>query len=170
MPQIGCLIVKQLVMVDPEDAVPLRSVPIHPLPFVSEKLPLLELLNRFQLGRSHMAVVAPVLRPFGRAGSTLSTHSSALEEKPKDRSSLLRSLFKRDSGDKDDVVLAETGEKGPRQRSPRNSISSAALDHDQPIGIITLEDLIEECVRGSVSALTLQADRRRGPSHGSSAG
>lgn len=118
-------------MIDPEDAIPLRSVPIHPLPVVSEKLPLLELLNRFQLGRSHMAVVAPVLRPFGRAASTLSALSAVHEEPRKDRSSLLKSLFKRDSGEKDEVVAAETGERADGQRSPRTSISSAGLDHDQ---------------------------------------
>ncbi|KWU47263.1 DUF21-domain-containing protein, partial [Rhodotorula sp. JG-1b] len=54
---IGVLLTKQLILLDPEDAVPLRDIPMSSLPKVSEDLPLLQILNTFQEGRSHIAAV-----------------------------------------------------------------------------------------------------------------
>lgn len=56
---IGTLLVKSCVLLDPEDAVPVSSMIINALPTVPGDEPLLNVLNVFQEGRSHMAIVSP---------------------------------------------------------------------------------------------------------------
>ncbi|KAJ7072531.1 hypothetical protein C8F01DRAFT_1104276 [Mycena amicta] len=55
---LGTLLVKQLVLLDPKDAVPLRSVPLNMVPFVPNNQSLLGILDKFQEGRSHIAIVS----------------------------------------------------------------------------------------------------------------
>ena len=47
----------QCVLLDPEDATPLRSIPLNKVLAISFDEPLLKVLDRFQEGRSHMAIV-----------------------------------------------------------------------------------------------------------------
>ncbi|THH14931.1 hypothetical protein EW146_g5473 [Bondarzewia mesenterica] len=55
---LGVLLVKQCVLLDPKDAVPVRSVPLNKVPSVAQNEPLLGILDKFQEGRSHMAIVS----------------------------------------------------------------------------------------------------------------
>ncbi|KAJ7084731.1 hypothetical protein C8R43DRAFT_1244992 [Mycena crocata] len=55
---VGILLVKQCVLLDPKDAVPLRKIPLNKVPFIPNNEPLLGLLDKFQEGRSHMAIVS----------------------------------------------------------------------------------------------------------------
>ncbi|KAH1252370.1 DUF21 domain-containing protein [Glycine max] len=54
---IGLVLVKNLFMVDSKAAVPLRKMLIRKIPRVSENMPLYDILNEFQKGHSHIAVV-----------------------------------------------------------------------------------------------------------------
>ncbi|KAI0329228.1 DUF21-domain-containing protein [Cubamyces sp. BRFM 1775] len=54
---VGVLLVKQLLLLDPKDATPLRSITLNPIPCVPFNEPLLNILDKFQEGRSHMAIV-----------------------------------------------------------------------------------------------------------------
>ncbi|KAL6513122.1 DUF21 domain-containing protein [Orobanche gracilis] len=54
---IGLVLVKNLLTVHPEDEVPVKSLTIRRIPRVPETLPLYDILNEFQKGHSHMAVV-----------------------------------------------------------------------------------------------------------------
>lgn len=54
---IGLILVKNLLAVDPDDSVPLRKMLIRKIPRVSEDMPLYDILNEFQKGHSHIAVV-----------------------------------------------------------------------------------------------------------------
>ena len=47
----------QCLLLDPGDAVPVRNLPLHKVPFVAQNEPLLGILDKFQEGRSHMALV-----------------------------------------------------------------------------------------------------------------
>ncbi|GAY50135.1 hypothetical protein CUMW_124430 [Citrus unshiu] len=49
--------VKNLLTIHPEDEVPVKNVSIRRIPRVSETMPLYDILNEFQKGHSHMAVV-----------------------------------------------------------------------------------------------------------------
>ncbi|KAI0356283.1 DUF21-domain-containing protein [Trametes cingulata] len=55
---VGVLLVKQLLLLDPKDATPLRSITLNPIPCVPFNEPLLNILDKFQEGRSHMAIVS----------------------------------------------------------------------------------------------------------------
>ncbi|EKM51307.1 uncharacterized protein PHACADRAFT_200129 [Phanerochaete carnosa HHB-10118-sp] len=48
----------QCVLLDPNDAVPVRKIPLNKVPFVPNNEPLLGILDKFQEGRSHMAIVS----------------------------------------------------------------------------------------------------------------
>ncbi|RPD63797.1 DUF21-domain-containing protein [Lentinus tigrinus ALCF2SS1-6] len=54
---IGVLLVKQLLLLDPKDATPLSSIPLNSIPCVPSNEPILSILDKFQEGRSHMAIV-----------------------------------------------------------------------------------------------------------------
>ncbi|GMH04159.1 hypothetical protein Nepgr_005998 [Nepenthes gracilis] len=54
---IGLILVKNLLAVDPDGEVPLRKMIIRKIPQVSENMPLYDILNEFQKGHSHIAVV-----------------------------------------------------------------------------------------------------------------
>ncbi|XP_042010919.1 DUF21 domain-containing protein At4g33700-like [Salvia splendens] len=54
---IGLVLVKNLLTIHSEDTVPVKSVTIRRIPRVAETLPLYDILNEFQKGHSHMAVV-----------------------------------------------------------------------------------------------------------------
>ncbi|KAJ2764546.1 hypothetical protein GGI18_006416, partial [Coemansia linderi] len=54
---VGVLLVKSLILLDPDDAVPVRDARIAPIPLVTPDASLYDILNAFQEGGSHMAVV-----------------------------------------------------------------------------------------------------------------
>ncbi|KAJ2733519.1 hypothetical protein IW152_002985 [Coemansia sp. BCRC 34962] len=54
---VGVLLVKSLILLDPDDAVPVRDARIAPIPLVTPDASLYDILNAFQGGGSHMAVV-----------------------------------------------------------------------------------------------------------------
>ncbi|KAL1745106.1 hypothetical protein HDZ31DRAFT_82171 [Schizophyllum fasciatum] len=55
---LGIFLVKQCVLLDPNVATPLRDMPLNKVPFVPMNEPLLGILDKFQEGRSHMAIVS----------------------------------------------------------------------------------------------------------------
>ncbi|XP_022772745.1 DUF21 domain-containing protein At1g47330-like isoform X3 [Durio zibethinus] len=54
---IGLVLVKNLLTIDSDGPVPLRKMIIRTIPRVSEDIPLYDILNEFQKGHSHIAVV-----------------------------------------------------------------------------------------------------------------
>ncbi|AAW46675.1 conserved hypothetical protein [Cryptococcus deneoformans JEC21] len=62
---LGSLLVKSCVLLDPEDATPLASIPINAIPSIPFDEPLTNMLNVFQEGRSHMAIVSRRVRRVG---------------------------------------------------------------------------------------------------------
>ncbi|OAX41806.1 DUF21-domain-containing protein [Rhizopogon vinicolor AM-OR11-026] len=91
---IGILLVKHCLLLDPKDAIPLRKIPLNKVPFVPNNESLLGILDKFQEGRSHMAIV-----------SRLSVEKAASVKKVAKRS-LTQRLRERvgmgDSSDEDD--------------------------------------------------------------------
>lgn len=75
---IGMLLVKQTVLLDPEDATPIADLIINALPTVPADEPLLNVLNAFQEGRSHMAIVSSRPRKMGVAGSKRDFYDSKI--------------------------------------------------------------------------------------------
>ncbi|XP_071691670.1 DUF21 domain-containing protein At4g33700-like isoform X2 [Rutidosis leptorrhynchoides] len=54
---IGLILVKNLLTIQTNEEVPVKNVTIRRIPKVAESLPLYDILNEFQKGHSHMAVV-----------------------------------------------------------------------------------------------------------------
>ncbi|KAK9720197.1 hypothetical protein K7432_004289 [Basidiobolus ranarum] len=75
---IGVLLVKNLILLNPEDAVPVSEVKIFDSPKVNLDESLFDLLNRFQEGGSHMAQVIDPAKPFSPIG--VITLEDVLEE------------------------------------------------------------------------------------------
>lgn len=59
---MGSMLVKSCVLLDPEDATPLATIPLNSIPSVPWNEPLTNMLNVFQTGRSHMAIVSRLSR------------------------------------------------------------------------------------------------------------
>ncbi|KAE9405402.1 DUF21-domain-containing protein [Gymnopus androsaceus JB14] len=55
---VGILLVKQCVLLDPKDAIPIRNLQLNKVPFIPQNESLLGILDKFQEGRSHMAIVS----------------------------------------------------------------------------------------------------------------
>ncbi|KAG0275289.1 hypothetical protein BGZ95_008961 [Linnemannia exigua] len=62
---IGMLLVKRLITYDPEDHIPVRQFKINSLPEAAPNTSCLDILNFFQEGRSHMAMVTSEPGGFG---------------------------------------------------------------------------------------------------------
>lgn len=159
---IGVLLTKQLILLDPEDATPLRDIPINPLPLVADDLPLLQILNTFQEGRSHMAIVcrrkfspasAPTpLETIPSAGSTVETDLEKGEAgKNGSSDGFFQSMFrrKRSGSGSSNSSSTKAEKKTLEEKGEQPSLSTlnlAELDVEFPQGIITLEDVLEELI------------------------
>ncbi|TFK51438.1 DUF21-domain-containing protein [Heliocybe sulcata] len=80
---IGILLVKQCVLLDPEDATPLRQLPLNKVTYVPRNEALLGILDRFQEGRSHMAIVSRL--SVERAASVKQEVKRSLTQRIRDR-------------------------------------------------------------------------------------
>ncbi|XP_011002701.1 PREDICTED: DUF21 domain-containing protein At2g14520 isoform X3 [Populus euphratica] len=72
---IGLILANNLLTIHPEDKIPVKNVTIRKIPRVPETLPLYDILNEFQKGHSHMAVVTrqckkPEEQPVSNAGDS----------------------------------------------------------------------------------------------------
>ncbi|KAJ3929834.1 MAG: hypothetical protein NXY57DRAFT_1090365 [Lentinula lateritia] len=80
---IGILLVKQCVLLDPRKSVPLRQIPLNKVFFVPQNESLLGILDKFQEGRSHMAIVSRFSRE--KAASVKKTVKHSLTQRLRER-------------------------------------------------------------------------------------
>jgi metal transporter CNNM len=163
---IGLILVKNLLTIHPEDEVPVKSVTIRRIPRVPETLPLYDILNEFQKGHSHMAVVVRRCNP-----TVEQSPSNALENQVKDvkinidgeKSSQDRSLKSKRSFQKWKSFPNSSNNLdrgGSRSKKWSRDIYSDILQIDgsplpklleeEAVGIITMEDVIEELLQEEI--------------------
>jgi metal transporter CNNM len=126
---VGILLVKQCVLLDPSDATPVRRVPLNSVATVAWNEPLLGVLDRFQEGRSHMAVVTRFSRE--KAASVKKVVKKGLTQRIKDRVGMGDSS---DSSDSSDDEADGNGEKedtrSARRRKKKEKRAAGSPDED----------------------------------------
>uniref|UniRef100_V5EKP9 CNNM transmembrane domain-containing protein n=1 Tax=Kalmanozyma brasiliensis (strain GHG001) TaxID=1365824 RepID=V5EKP9_KALBG len=172
---IGALLVKQCVLLDPEDETPVRDMVINALPAVPADEPLLNLLNVFQEGRSHLAIVSSRTRrslpgSFVGLGSNDPKKTQAAaparsgtaariegdlgnidEEKQLDDSDIKKSSFwsrhlRRHHRHADKATSLDLPPETLSEDIDASAVATEMAQRDVPIGIITLEDVLEELI------------------------
>ncbi|KAK7380403.1 hypothetical protein VNO78_32913 [Psophocarpus tetragonolobus] len=163
---IGIILVKNLMFCSPEDETPIKYMTIRRVPRVGEDWPLYDILNQFKKGQSHMAVVlkceenirtaatdAKVKTP-GLCSSLepgdyicISTDESNSHSKETEYySATLKSLMHRE-GDSD---LPQRRLEQPDASSSFENLESIPTTAEEVIGIITLEDVMEELLQEDI--------------------
>ncbi|KAK3012004.1 hypothetical protein RJ639_011262, partial [Escallonia herrerae] len=162
---IGLILAKNLLTIHPEDETPVKNVTIRRIPRVPETMPLYDILNEFQKGHSHMAVVVrqcnkmveepaskiPTGNPVKDVRIEVDGDMSALEKTLKAKRALQKWKSFPNS--------ANNSYRGtPRSKKWTKDMYSDILEIDgnplpklpeeeEAVGIITMEDVIEELLQ-----------------------
>ncbi|KAH7660971.1 metal transporter CNNM protein [Dioscorea alata] len=158
---IGLILVKNLLTIHPSDEVPVKNVTIRKMPRVPEDMPLYDILNEFQEGHSHMAVVVkqrtPNEQPSGdKQGENLKldiaiekpTEKSVKGSKPIQR---WKSFPANSQGSSRGTLKSKKWARDSADVLQINDKPLPKLNEDEEaIGIITMEDLIEELLQEEI--------------------
>ncbi|KAG6742248.1 hypothetical protein POTOM_055538 [Populus tomentosa] len=168
-----CAQVKTLIRCRPEDETPIRDLTIRRIPRVPDLLPLYDIMNQFQKGHSHMAIVV-------KSKNDVNETAQKANSKP----TMLGKGGSYQLGQKDQFIIpvnspsvyssgTDTGSPKPvdfwnlrdnlhpklqNQEHQHGNLSHEELEFlsasdEEVIGVITLEDVMEELIQFQVNIL-----------------
>ncbi|CAN6302488.1 unnamed protein product [Urochloa humidicola] len=157
---IGLILVKNLITCRTEDEVPIRNVTIRKIPRVADDLPLYDILNEFQKGHSHMAVVVKRTKEAGTSTEKQKSTTADYKINPKDAHADGSSpSYVSTAGSRRHNIEKYGDGRSYNKKSERkrenildfntDPLPSYSMD-EAAVGIITMEDVMEELLQEEI--------------------
>ncbi|KAK9071086.1 hypothetical protein SSX86_009654 [Deinandra increscens subsp. villosa] len=162
---IGLILVKNLLTIHADEEVPVKNVTIRRIPKVAESLPLYDILNEFQKGHSHMAVVvrqcinAKTEQPAAKTPSSEKGVKEVCVDVDGDHKTPLEKSLKTKRSFKQWKSFPGKGSNSFSSKKWNKEMYSDILEIDgkplpipdeEAVGVITMEDVIEELLQEEI--------------------